>query len=215
MADITIIGTGNMANGLGVRAKAAGRTMQVLDRDPEKARDFAANLGTGVEGGAIGDPPTGDIVILAVPYDAATEIVTMYGDALSGRTVVDITNPIDFSTFDSLVVAPGTSAAETISERADDGADVVKAFNTTFATTLPSGEVAGEPLDVFIAGESEAAKEAVADFVTDAGMQPIDVGPLRRARELESFQLLLMRLQADSEHENFNWDTSLKILARA
>ncbi|MGJ3559387.1 hypothetical protein ACR6C2_14060 [Streptomyces sp. INA 01156] len=51
---------------------------------------------------------------------------------------------------------------------------VVKAFNTTFAGTLTAGEVAW-PLDVFIAGDDEAAKQTVADLVSSAGLRPLDV----------------------------------------
>jgi predicted dinucleotide-binding enzyme len=90
---------------------------------------------------------------------------------------------------------------------------VVKAFNTTFAGTLVAGAVEGLPLDVFVASDSDEAKAAVVSFVTDAGLRPIDVGPLRRARELEGFQFVLMTLQANPAFETFNWNTGLKILA--
>lgn len=71
---------------------------------------------------------------------------------------------------------------------------MVKAFNTTFAGTLVDGEVAGQPLDVFIAGDDADAKETVAELAR-GGLNPIDVGPLRRARELERLGFLHMALQ--------------------
>ena len=135
-----------------------------------------------------------------------------YGDALSGKVLIDITNPVDFTTFDSLVVAPGTSAAEEIAALAAPGAVVVKAFNTAFAGTLVAGSVADAPLDIFIAGDDAEAKAAVASFVADAGLRPIDVGPLRRSRELEGFQFVIMTLQANPEFDTFNWNTGLKVL---
>jgi predicted dinucleotide-binding enzyme len=88
---------------------------------------------------------------------------------------------------------------------------VVKAFNTTFPSTLENGEVAGQHLDVFIAGDSEQAKEKVSAVAAAAGLRPIDVGPLRRARELEAIMLVVMGLQVSPEHQHFNWDTSLRI----
>ncbi|MBC7441546.1 MAG: NAD(P)-binding domain-containing protein [Ramlibacter sp.] len=212
MTDITIIGSGNMARGIGTRAVAAGRSLQILDRDPAKAEALAGELGAGVTSGAAESVPAGDIVVLALPYDAAREVVTRFGAALAGKTVIDITNPVDFTTFDSLVVAPGTSAAEEIAALAAPGVNVVKAFNTTFAGTLVAGSVAGLPLDVFIASDSEEAAAAVASFVTDAGLRPIVVGPLRRARELEGFQFLAMTLQVNPAFESFNWNTGLKVL---
>ena len=111
MSTITIIGTGNMARGIATRALAAGRTVELLNRDAGKAAALASELGGNTTSGTVGQAPAGDIVVLAVPFDAAKEIVTAYGDALAGKTVVDITNPVNFETFDSLVVAPGTSAA--------------------------------------------------------------------------------------------------------
>lgn len=212
MTDITIIGSGNMARGIGTRAVAAGRAVQILDRDETKAAALAAELGDQVTSGAIQATPAGAIVVLALPFDAAKEVVTAYGAALAGKTIIDITNPVDFSTFDSLVVAPGTSAAEEIAAVATQGANVVKAFNTTFAGTLVEGSVDGIPLDVFIASDSNEAKAAVSSFVSAAGLRPIDVGPLRRARELEGFQFVLMTLQADPAHDSFNWNTGLKVL---
>ncbi|HET8878520.1 MAG TPA: diguanylate cyclase [Arthrobacter sp.] len=145
------------------------------------------------------------------PFGAATSVVTAYGAALGGKTIVDITNPVNFETFDSLVVAPGTSAAEEIAALAPGGAHVVKAFNTTFAGTLAAGESGGQPLDVFIAGDDEAATAAVGSFVSDAGLRPLVVGPLKRARELEGFQFVLMTMQASPAFPDFNWDTGLKV----
>ncbi|KUP97281.1 NADPH-dependent F420 reductase [Thermobifida cellulosilytica] len=215
MTGITIIGTGNMGRAIGARAVAAGSRIQILDRDPDKARELADQLGGDILTGTLGDTPDGDIVVLALPFEAAKEVVSSYGDALSGRTVVDITNPVDLSTFDSLVVPPDTSAAETIAGLAPAGVSVVKAFNTTFAATLTEGRVAGQPLDVLIAGDSADAKKAVADLATAMGLHPVDVGPLRRARELEGFQFLMMTLQADPARRDFNWNTGLKILTPA
>lgn len=211
MTDITIIGSGNMARGIGTRAVAAGRSVQILDRDSEKAAALASELGSTATSGVLGSAIDGDIVVLALPYDAAKEVAVAQSAALAGKTVIDITNPVDFSTFDSLVVAPGTSAAEEIAALIPASA-VVKAFNTTFAGTLASGAVANVPLDVFIASDSADAKAAVASFVTDAGLRPIDVGPLRRARELEGFQFVIMTLQANPAFDTFDWNTSLNVL---
>ena len=84
---------------------------------------------------------------------------------------------------------------EELSKRLPQDAKVVKAFNTTFAGTLVEGQVAGQPLDVFIAGEDENAKQTVAELARAGGLNPIDAGPLRRARELERIGFLHMTLQ--------------------
>ena len=210
MTDITIIGSGNMARAIGTRAVAAGRTLQILDRTPENAAKLAAELGGEATSGGLGDIPDGDIVVLALYYGPAREVATHYGDTLSGKTVVDISNPTT-DTFDSLVVEPGTSAAEEIAALLP-GAHVVKAFNTTFAGPLTAGAAGGLPLDLFIASDSEDAGNQVASFAAAAGLRPLRVGGLRHARELEGFQLLVIALQANPAYESFNWGTGLKVI---
>jgi len=69
------------------------------------------------------------------------------------------------STYDGLVTAPDSSSAEDVAKAIASGAKVVKAFNTTFAGTLIAGQVAGQQLDVFIAGDDLDAKNKVAQLV--------------------------------------------------
>ncbi|MET4095332.1 NAD(P)-binding domain-containing protein [Arthrobacter sp. UYCu712] len=211
MTDITIIGSGNMAGAIGTRAVAAGRTVQILDRTPENAAKLAAELGGGTTSGGLNEIPDGDLVVLALWFGPAKEVATHYGDTLSGKTVIEISNPVNTDTFDSLVVAPGSSAAEEIAALLP-GATVVKAFNTTFAGTLAQGTTGGMPVDVFIASDSGDARNEVAAFVSAAGLRPLQVGGLHHSRELEGFQLLVMGLQLNPAYENFNWGTGLKII---
>jgi predicted dinucleotide-binding enzyme len=206
--DITIIGTGNMARGIATRALVGGHTVALLGREPGKAETLAGELGGDVRAGAVGDPLTGDVVILAIPYGAVADVIATYGDALPGKVVVDITNPVDFSTFTPLQVEAGSAAAE-IAGRAP-GARVVKAFNTTFAGTLVAGAVSGQPLDVFIASDDEQAKAAVARLAEDGGLHPVDAGPLRRARELEALGFLHMVVQ---EPLGAGFGSAVKVIA--
>ncbi|HSK99716.1 MAG TPA: NADPH-dependent F420 reductase [Rubrobacteraceae bacterium] len=192
---VTIIGTGNMGRGIATRLLAGGHEVTLLDGEAGKSEELVRELGGSVGAGAVGDPIVGDVVVLAVPYDAAAPLVQQYGEGLTGKVVVDITNPVDWQTFDGLVTPPDSSAAEEIQKAASGGARVVKAFNTTFAGTLVEGRVAGQPLDVFIAGDDGEAKETVAQLVRDGGLVAIDAGPLRRARELERLGFFGMTLQ--------------------
>lgn len=211
MTDITIIGSGNMARAIGLRAVSAGRSIQILDRSPDNAAKLAAELGANTTSGGLGDVPEGDIVVLALYFEPAREVATHYGDTLSGKTVIEISNPVNMQTGDSLEVEPGTSAAEEVA-RLLPGARVVKAFNTTFAGPLAEGSTKGVQLDVFIASDSEPARNEVAAFVAAAGLRPLQVGALRHARELEGMQLLVIGLQMNPAYETFNWGTALKIL---
>jgi 8-hydroxy-5-deazaflavin:NADPH oxidoreductase len=205
---VTIIGAGNMGRGIGTRAVAGGHEVEIVDNDPADAEALASDLGdsaTAVAKGSIG----GDIVVLAVYYPSTLTAVEEYGDQLAGRVVVDIANPIDFETMDGLAVAPDTSSAEETAKRVPSGTPVVKAFNTVFATTLVKGEVAGQKIDVFIAGDDDAAKQKVASLVESGGLRPIDVGPLRRARQLEQFEFLHVAIQ---EPLSLGYSSTIKLL---
>ena len=111
------------------------------------------------------------------------------------RWVVDISNPVDFETMDGLVARPDTSCAEETAKLVPEGTPVVKAYNTTFGDTLVPGEVAGQQLDVLIAGDDDEAKQTAAELVRGGGLRPIDIGPLRRARQLGQLGFLHISLQ--------------------
>ncbi|MGH3477327.1 MAG: NADPH-dependent F420 reductase [Nocardioidaceae bacterium] len=195
MAKVTIIGAGNMGRGIGARLAGEKNQVQVLAPTPEHATGLADELGDGATGGGVDDPIEGEVVVLAAPYDGALDFVSKRGQDLTGKVVVDITNPVDMASFDRLATPPDSSAAQEIAARLPEGVPVVKAFNTTFAGTLTSGEVSGQQLDVLIAADDEEAKRKVSELVESGGMRAIDAGPLRRAQQLEHLGFLHMALQ--------------------
>lgn len=199
---VLIIGAGNMGRGIATRLAAGGNEITIYDLDTAKAEELATELGGTSPGSArvaIAETPAeavpaSDVVILASWYGANLDVARQLGGVLDGKIVVDISNPLN-ETYDGLVTEPGTSAAENIRAVLPPKAKLVKAFNTTFAGTLVAGQVAGQPLDVFIAGDDERAKEIVATLVRGGGLDPVDVGPLARARELEALGFLGISLQ--------------------
>jgi len=213
--NITIIGAGNMGRGIGTRAVAGGHSVTFVDRDSAEAEKAAAEVKSSAENGArvstasLGDAELGDVVVFAVWYGTNIELAKQLGDKLAGKVVVDIANPLN-STYDGLATAPDSSSAEDLAKAIANGAKVVKAFNTTYAGTLLAGQVAGQPLDVFIAGDDADAKAKVAQVVTDGGMRPVDAGPLSRARQIEGMQFLHITLQNTL---GTNWGSALKILS--
>jgi 8-hydroxy-5-deazaflavin:NADPH oxidoreductase len=206
--DITIIGTGNMARGIATRALAGGHSVTLLGTETEKADALARELSGDVRAGQVGDPLAGDVIVLAVWYAAVDDVLSRYGDQLDGKVLVDITNPIDVDAFEPLELEAG-SAAQEIAAKAPR-AKVVKAFNTTFAGTLGEGRVAGQPLDVLIASDADDGKETVSRIVADAGLRPIDAGPLKRAHELEALGYLHMALQ---QPLGTGFSSAVKVLA--
>jgi predicted dinucleotide-binding enzyme len=109
-----------------------------------------------------------------------------------------------------IAVAPGTSGAEEIAKAAPAGAKVVKAFNTTFAGTLVTGQVAGQPLDVLMAGDDADAKATVSQLISSGGLRAVDAGPLQRARQLEALGLVHMAVQSTL---NTGFGSTVKIIA--
>jgi hypothetical protein len=210
MSYISILGSGNMARGIAARAVAGGYDVQILDRDADKASALADEL-VG-KPGILGDDLAGDIVVVALPYDAAVPVLQQYGDALIGKTIIDITNPIDFATFAGLVTPVGSSAAQEIAKALPQGANVVKAFNTTFAGTLVEGAVDGKPLDVFLAGDDADSKATVSAFVESSGLRAIDVGDLSKAHWLEGLGFLHIGLQAS---RGTNFGSAVKLIDAA
>jgi len=177
MAHVSIIGTGNMGQAIAAVASKGGHTVELIEHS------------------AADKPVTGEVVVLAVPYPAVADVLARRAGQLVGKVVVDITNPLDFETFDSLVVPADGSAAAEIAAALPESS-VLKAFNTNFAGTLTPGTVGALPTTVLIAGDDAEAKSLLAGIVTDAGLQATDAGSLQRARELESIGFLQITLAA-------------------
>jgi 8-hydroxy-5-deazaflavin:NADPH oxidoreductase len=211
--NITVVGTGNMGRGIGHRLVAGGHSLVLVDRNLEAAEALAVELrkvaqkGATVKTASLEAAELGDVVVLAVWYGVNLELVKEFGSKLNGKVVVDIANPLN-QTYDGLVTDPSTSSAEEVAKLVPSGARVVKAFNTTFAGTLVAGQVGGIPLDVFIAGDDDAAKATVAGLVSDGGLVPVDAGALQRARQLEGLALLGITLQFK---HNFGFATGWKL----
>jgi 8-hydroxy-5-deazaflavin:NADPH oxidoreductase len=175
MTHVSIIGKGNMGPVISGIVTNGGNTVEVFDTaDADKA-------------------VTGDIVVLAVPYPALASVLTQRADQLAGKVVVDITNPLNFETFDSLTVPADGSAAAEIAQALPQSR-VLKAFNTNFAATLAAGTVGDVPTTVLIAGDDGDAKALLADVITAGGLNTIDAGALSRARELEALGFLQLTL---------------------
>lgn len=121
------------------------------------------------------------------------DTVDKYGEHLAGKTIVVITNPLNFETFDSLVVSPDSSAAAEVAA-ALPSSRVLKAFNTTFAGTLGSKSVGPTKTTVLVAGDDADAKAALISAIQSGGLDAVDVGTLSRARELEALGFLQVTL---------------------
>jgi 8-hydroxy-5-deazaflavin:NADPH oxidoreductase len=191
MAHVSILGTGNMGSAIAGLVTKGGNTVEVFNTSDT------------------GKPVTGDIVVLAVPHGALPGILAERTDQLAGKIVVDITNPLNFETFDSLNVAADSAAAAEIAAALPQSR-VLKAFNTNFATTLASGAVGPLPTTILIAGDDADAKALLAGVVTTGGLRAVDAGALSRARELEAIGFLQLTLAAG---EKISWTGGFGVVA--
>ncbi|MEH1128873.1 NADPH-dependent F420 reductase [Micromonospora sp. CPCC 206061] len=191
MAHVSIIGTGNMGEAVAGLVTKGGNTVELFN---------SSDAGKRV---------TGDIVVLAVPYPAVSDVIAERGEQLAGKIVVDLTNPLNFETFDELVVPADSSAAAEIAA-ALPASRVLKAFNTNFAGSLVSGTVDGQPTTVLVAGDDAEAKALLSGVVSAAGLRAIDAGGLTRARELEAVGFLQLALAVT---EKISWTGGFAVVS--
>ncbi|MFC6863760.1 NADPH-dependent F420 reductase [Halomicroarcula sp. GCM10025817] len=172
--DIGIIGTGAVGSALASGWAAAGHDVVLGSRTP----DSTAADGTRVQvRGQREAAAFGDVVVLALPAGAVTDVATYLENELAEKPVVDTTNEYPFASDDrSLAVR----LAETVPQ-----ARVVKAFNTVGAERLADPVVDGQPATMFLAGDDLRACDVVAGLARDLGFDPLRAGDVDAAEHLE------------------------------
>jgi len=178
---VLVIGTGNMGAGFVKQLTAAGHQVTVTARDAGKAQGLAQQHGATAVALA-NAANNAEAIVVATPYEQAASALKSAGD-VAGKVVIDITNPLT-ADYMGLTVGHSTSAAEEIARAT--GADVVKAFNTLFAQVLADGAaLGGQKVTVFVASDSERAKQSARTLAESMGFQVMDAGGLKNARYLE------------------------------
>lgn len=188
--NIAIVGMGNVGKALAGRWIAAGHHVTFAVRDVAKARGEAESLGAGVD--AVGAAAAAaDVIVFAVPYPALESAARACGPC-AGKVVVDTTNPLS-EDLQSLVVGHSDSAGEQL-QRLMPQAHVVKCFNTTGAANMAAPHYRSGSLTMLFAGDDAEAKRVTAELCREVGFDPVDLGPLSRARLLEPVALTWITL---------------------
>ncbi len=172
---VGIIGDGNVGKAIAQGLKRAGYKVQTVGRDLPAVREIAKSA---------------ELIILAVPHGERRNALNEMGDAWKGKTLVDVSNNLTPKGYGGSL---DKSGAEELQAWAKD-AKVVKAFNTIFAQHMNTGQIDGERLSLFIAGDDKTAKQKVMTLAQDIGFEPVDAGPLSNARWLEAFGYLNVNL---------------------
>jgi NADPH-dependent F420 reductase len=190
--DIAIIGAGNVGRALATSFTGAGHTVTIASRDPEDAAGVAAASGATIATSNAAAATTAEIVVLALPASRFADVAAEIGEAVTGKVVIDVSNRMSFG-------ADGPDI-DTTSSNAEDlaallpGARVVKAFNTLFASNQSDPIAEGVQLDGYVAADDAAARQTVLELVASIGLDPVDVGPLARSRQLEGLAFLNITL---------------------
>ena len=191
---IAMIGTGRVGSALGRRWAPKGHHViyGASDLDSDEVRDVLAKSGPNASAASVPDAAAaGELIVLAIPWHAAREVLDQMAP-LEGKILIDCINPIrpDFSGLD---LGDATSAAEQIAAWAP-GAKVVKAFNTVSDPTMLNPRYGDQQASMFYCGDDEQAKSVVRRLTEELDMEPVDAGPLKNARYLESLAMLYIYL---------------------
>jgi 8-hydroxy-5-deazaflavin:NADPH oxidoreductase len=201
--NIAIIGTGNVGRALATSSRRAGHTVTIAGRDAAKAATTATDLGVESTSTAREAASNAQLVILAVPSDALPEVAQELAQVVAGKTVVDATNRMQPD-------ATTASNAETLQERLPS-ANVIKAFNTSFASRQADPQINGVRVDGYVAGDDAIAKQQVLDLAQQIGFSPVDAGPLASSRTLEGLAWINISRNLDGG----SWQGGLVLLEPA
>jgi predicted dinucleotide-binding enzyme len=187
---IAIIGTGNVGAAIARGLRDKGHAVTLGARRPDDARVQALAVDTGA---AVARPEAAaagaDMVVLALPWAEAAGAVRALGD-LTGRIVVDCMNPLGRTAAGfGLMIGHVTSGGETVADWLPE-AQVVKTLNQVGAEIIARNDHLPARPAMFMAGDSDTAKAAVAGVLRDLGFAPLDAGDLTKARLLEPLALV-------------------------
>jgi predicted dinucleotide-binding enzyme len=187
---IAFLGGGNFASNLGELLARAGHDVVLGLRDVSRKRPPASYAICSLQDAAI----HGDVIVLAVPYQACDNLLSKLSPLLAGKIVVDATNPLD-ENWAPLFLGQKSSAAEEIAKILPSSR-LVKAFNTIFADIMQIKRLDrdGHPITAFIAGHDDDANHVAIQIATSAGFAPLLVGDLENSRYLEAMAHLNIQI---------------------
>ena len=207
------IGSGGVAQTLGTAFLAKGYEVMLSSRSPEKLDEWKQAAGEKAAAGTFQDAAKfGDVVFIATPGEAALDAISLAGkESFDNKTVIDLTNPLDFSKgapprFSATV---GNSLGEEV-QRALTRAHVVKAFNSIGASIMIDPQFDGQAATLFIAGNNDSAKDTVKKLAEEFGWEVADAGGIDQAFFLEAFASLWINYAF--KHDQ--WNQAFKLLVR-
>lgn len=210
---IGILGSGNVGQVLGSGYLARGHEVMLGTRDASKLAEWLARSGKNASVGSFADAARfGDIVFLSVHATALDRAIDLAGkDNFSGKTVIDLSNPMDFSggVPPKFTATLGNSLGEQVQRSLPD-ANVVKAFNSIGVAVMTDPKFGGETATHFIAGDNDVAKAEATKLIEEFGWDVLDVGGIEQSFFLEA----LASLWVNYAFRTNSWNQAFKLLKR-
>jgi predicted dinucleotide-binding enzyme len=206
-----IIGAGNVGGTLGKRWAAAGHEVRfgVRDTKDAKLQELLKELGPRGGAGTVADAAAfGEVVVLAVPFDALDDTAKAVGAAADGKVVLDCIEPVAMGPDllkKGLLIGHTTSAGEEAARRLP-GARIVKTLNTVGFPVMANPRFGDARAWMPYCGDDAAAKGVAARLLGDLGFEPGDAGPLANARLLEPFGMLWIYMAFTGLGPNFAFE---------
>ena len=218
--DIAVLGTGMVGQAVAGRLHELGHTVVIGTRDPQATRTRTEPDLTGSSFSAWADAHPevalatfadaagrAELVVNAASGAATLDVLALAGaDALAGKVLVDISNPLDFSAgFPPTLSVKDTDSLGEQVQRAFPDARVVKTLNTLTASLMVEPTSLGASSTVFVSGDDAAAKATVVELLTSFGHDDvIDLGGIETARGAEMLLPLWLRLMGGLGTHLFN-----------
>jgi hypothetical protein len=210
---IGIIGSGSVAQTLGTGFVEKGHEVMLGTRDASKLAAWQAQAGDKASVGTFSHAATfGEVIFLSVAATALDPAIELAGaDSFAGKTVIDLSNPMDFSGGipPKFTATVGNSLGEKV-QRALPEANVVKAFNSIGVAVMTDPDFSGETATHFIAGNSEAAKAEATALIEEFGWDVVDLGGIEQSFFLEA----LASLWVNYAFKTNNWNQAFRLLRR-
>jgi 8-hydroxy-5-deazaflavin:NADPH oxidoreductase len=198
---IAILGAGKIGQAVGQLWLRAGHTVCFGVRSPAKLSSVVEALGPKASAKSIEAAADGEVVLLAVPYDAVDDVVAHSYSQLAGKIVIDATNPFALSPEGRIIssLGSGITAGSRMSQRLPHSL-VVRAFSHVMEELLVSrGSSQSGLWAMAIAGDDPAAKQIVSKLVRDAGFVPVDMGTLAESLPLDPGGALFPHMFTESD----------------
>ena len=210
---IGIIGSGSVAQTLGTGFVEKGHDVMLGTRDASKLAAWQAQSGEKASVGTFADAAKfGEVIFLSVAATALDPAIELAGaDSFAGKTVIDLSNPMDFSGGipPKFTATVGNSLGEKV-QRALPEANVVKAFNSIGVALMTDPDFDGETATHFIAGNSDAAKAEATALIEEFGWDVVDLGGIEQSFFLEA----LASLWVNYAFKTNNWNQAFRLLRR-